>query len=116
VVPRRNLPARHAAARKAGRAASGEPAGGLPAGERMQSWRGVEYRVRPVAGAASSAARPYRCPGCDQLLAAGVAHLVAWPAEDLEATDRRHWHTACWQARDRRAPGVQRSRNAPRYG
>ena len=58
----------------------------------------------------------YRCPGCDQLLAAGVGHVVAWPADDPEATDRRHWHTTCWQARDRRAPGTERSRNAPRYG
>ena len=115
-MPRRNLPARHGAARKGGRTASADPAGGLRSGEQAQSWQGVEYRVRPVAGASSSAGRPYRCPGCDQLLAAGVAHLVAWPADDLAAADRRHWHTACWRARDRRAPGVQRSRNAPRYG
>lgn len=114
-MPRRNLPARHAAARKAGRPGAAKPVGGLPAGEQVQSWRGVEYRVRPVAGA-STMTRSYRCPGCDQLLAAGAGHLVAWPAEDLDASDRRHWHTACWQARDRRAPGVQRSRNAPRYG
>lgn len=113
-MPRRNLPNRHGAVRKAGRTAPDE-GGGLRRGEQSQSWRGEEYRVRPVTGA-SSAARPYRCPGCDQLLAAGVAHLVAWPADDLDAADRRHWHTACWQARDRRAPGVQRSRNAPRYG
>jgi hypothetical protein len=116
-VPRRNLPARNEAARKAGRASSAESTGGLRSGEQVQSWRGVEYRVRPVAGASpGSVTRPYRCPGCDQLLAAGAGHLVAWPAEDLDASDRRHWHTACWQARDRRAPGVQRSRNAPRYG
>lgn len=76
----------------------------------------MEYRVRAVSGSAVPGSAPYRCPGCDQLLAVGLGHLVAWPADDLDASDRRHWHTACWQARDRRAPGVQRSRNAPRYG
>lgn len=117
-MPRRNLPARHAAARKPGRGAQGEQrAGGLSAGEQVQFWQGVEYRVRPVSGATQAAEqRSYRCPGCDQLLAAGIAHLVVWPGEDLDASDRRHWHTACWAARDRRSPGVQRSRNAPRYG
>ncbi|MFL6162947.1 MAG: hypothetical protein ACJ74U_12050 [Jatrophihabitantaceae bacterium] len=80
-------------------------------GERTESWRGLDHRVRAVAGGG-----PYRCPGCDQLLAAGVGHLVVWPADDPEAADRRHWHTGCWAGRDRRAPGVQRSRNAPRYG
>jgi hypothetical protein len=39
-----------------------------------------------------------------------------WPEHDLDAGDRRHWHSACWSARDRREPGIQRSRNAPRYG
>ncbi len=83
-------------------------------GERAEAWRGLDYRVRAVSGAGSGG--PYRCPGCDQLLAAAVPHVVAWPAEDLDATDRRHWHTGCWAARDRRSPGVQRSRNAPRHG
>jgi hypothetical protein len=89
------------------------PLGG-GAGEHTESWRGLDYRVRQVTG--SSGGGPYRCPGCDQLLPAGVGHVVAWPADDLEATDRRHWHATCWQARDRRAPGIERSRNAPRYG
>jgi hypothetical protein len=106
--------------RKAGgrreQASGGRDGGGLSAGEQVQWWRAVEYRVRAVSGAASPASGPYRCPGCDQLLAPGVGHVVAWPAHDLDASDRRHWHTACWSARDRRSPGVQRSRNAPRYG
>ena len=29
--------------------------------------------------------------------------------------DRRHWHRACWNAKDRRTTRVHRSRNAPRY-
>jgi hypothetical protein len=71
-----------------------------------------EWFVRPVT--ASRDAKPYRCPGCEQVIAGALAHLVAWRpgAED----DRRHWHTPCWRARDRRAADVQRSRNAPRYG
>ncbi|HEX2903731.1 MAG TPA: hypothetical protein VHO01_09775 [Jatrophihabitans sp.] len=81
-------------------------------GERVEGWRGRDYRVRSVA----TPGGPYRCPGCDQLLAPGSSHVVAWPAEDAEAADRRHWHTSCWAARDVRSPGVQRSRNAPRYG
>ena len=112
-MPRRNRPARHGAARKPAGAPGPERAG---AGEQVQWWRGVEYRVRAVPGTAPASGKPYRCPGCDQLLAPGLGHLVAWPADDLEAADRRHWHTACWAARDRRGPGVQRSRNAPRYG
>ena len=83
-------------------------------GERAERWHGRDYRVRAVSGARS--AGQYRCPGCDQLLAAGTPHVVAWPADDPDAADRRHWHDGCWQARDRRSPGVQRSRNAPRYG
>jgi hypothetical protein len=80
-------------------------------GERREAWRGVGYAVRSVPG--SGAAKAYRCPGCDQEIRPGTGHVVAWPPED--ADDRRHWHTACWAARDRRAPAVLRGRAAPRY-
>lgn len=70
--------------------------------------------VRPVSGAAT--VRAYRCPGCDQEIMPGVPHLVAWPSYDEQATDRRHWHSACWSARERRGVKVHRSKNAPRYG
>jgi hypothetical protein len=76
-------------------------------------WRGQDYLVRRVAGEA--AAKVYRCPGCDQEIGAGVAHVVAWPDDGIGAQDRRHWHTGCWNSRDTRAPGTARSRNAPRY-
>jgi hypothetical protein len=82
-------------------------------GERREEWRGEEYVVRGVT--ALGAAKAYRCPGCDQEIRAGLPHLVVWPAFDAAASDRRHWHSTCWAARDRRAPGVQRSRSAPRY-
>ena len=79
----------------------------------MQAWRGVDYAVRSVTGQA--AVKEYRCPGCDQLIRTGQPHVVAWPAHEIDADDRRHWHTACWAARENRGPGVQRGRSAPRY-
>jgi len=77
-------------------------------------WAGHDYAVRPVTGAATG--KTYRCPGCDQEIRPATPHVVAWPLGDPDAGSRRHWHTACWQARGRRASKVQRSRNAPRYG
>ncbi len=67
-----------------------------------------EWQVRQVSG--SSATRDYRCPGCDQIVAAGTPHVVAWPAgEDGSVDERRHWHTPCWAARNRRRPGIRRA-------
>jgi hypothetical protein len=43
-----------------------------------------------------------------------MPHVVAWP-DHGGIDDRRHWHKACWNAKDRRTTKVQRSRNAPRY-
>jgi hypothetical protein len=66
-----------------------------------------EWQVRQVPG--SSATRDYRCPGCDQVVAAGTPHIVAWPAGEHGSVDeRRHWHTPCWAARGRRQPGLRR--------
>ena len=53
---------------------------------------------------ADAATKSYLCPGCQQRVAPGDPHLVAWPAEPpLGPTsglpDRRHWHTACWARR-----------------
>lgn len=79
----------------------------LPAGERVEDG----FVVRSVAG---SPGRTYRCPGCDQELRSSAPHVVAWP--EGRPDDRRHWHTACWAARDRRGVKVHRSKNAPRYG
>ncbi|MBA2553829.1 MAG: hypothetical protein H0V10_09075 [Geodermatophilaceae bacterium] len=70
--------------------------------------------VRRVTGAAT--VRAYRCPGCDQEIRPGMPHVVVWSAQDTDAAGRRHWHTACWAARDRRGVKVHRSKNAPRYG
>jgi hypothetical protein len=48
------------------------------------------------------AVKPYRCPGCNQEIPAGVGHEVVVPVHAPE--DRRHWHTPCW-ARERRRTG-----------
>jgi len=54
-------------------------------------------------GAAASGLKTYRCPGCDQEIRPGTPHVVAWPGDERgDLTDRRHWHTGCWAARDRR--------------
>ena len=71
--------------------------------EQVISWRGEDWVVRRISG--SSSTKVYRCPGCDQEIRPATPHVVAWPAQagrGLE--DRRHWHTACWSARDRRSP------------
>lgn len=69
------------------------------------------YRVRKITGSSSN--KPYRCPGCDQLIPLATPHIVAWVESDVES--RRHWHSPCWNARDRRKPNQERTRNAPRY-
>ncbi|MFY9330865.1 MAG: hypothetical protein WAO41_04210 [Candidatus Nanopelagicales bacterium] len=60
-----------------------------------------DYVVRRLTGSAST--KPYRCPGCDQLIQPATPHVVTWPV-DRGSQDRRHWHTVCWQARHRRGP------------
>lgn len=73
-----------------------------------------EWVVRRVTG--SAATKPYRCPGCDQEIRPATPHVVSWPADRAEGlAERRHWHSACWRARGRRQPRVQRGRGAPRY-
>ena len=73
--------------------------------ERVETYGGEEYVVRRVTG--SAATKPYRCPGCDQLIRPATPHVVAWPVvasmfSSSGVDERRHWHTVCWQARDRR--------------
>jgi hypothetical protein len=101
---RRNMPRRSNGSLR--RDGSGEPRGKSPdgpsatlGGRSTQQTRYGDFYVRSVPGAA--ARKTYRCPGCQQLLQVGTAHLVVWPAEDLSwlqsAVDsRRHWHSSCW--------------------
>ncbi|HLU96610.1 MAG TPA: ATP/GTP-binding protein [Thermobifida alba] len=60
------------------------------------------FQFRRVNGAAAE--KTYRCPGCDLEIRPGTPHVVAW-ADGGDGDDRRHWHTGCWNARDRRRPG-----------
>jgi hypothetical protein len=85
------------------------PAG--PAGQRVEDYGGAQYAVRSITG--SGATKTYRCPGCDHEILRGTPHVVAWPVDgpvfrSADARDdaplRRHWHTPCWAARNRRAP------------
>jgi hypothetical protein len=80
------------------------------AGESIEDEDGI-YTVRRITGASST--KPYRCPGCDQLIPTATPHVVAWIEGDVES--RRHWHSACWEKRHHRRPNTERSRNAPRY-
>lgn len=67
----------------------------------VESHSDGDWVVRPLTGA--SATKPYRCPGCDQVIAPATPHIVAWPV-DRGSEERRHWHTPCWRARERRGP------------
>ncbi len=74
-------------------------------GRTIESGPDGEWVVQRVRGSE----RSYRCPGCDQAILPGTAHVVAWQADGLLGQEaaldaRRHWHAACWAARDRRRP------------
>jgi hypothetical protein len=61
-------------------------------------WAHVDgYRVQQVAG---EKGKTYRCPGCNQEIHPGVAHMVVMPDDDLAG--RRHWHSPCWKQELRR--------------
>lgn len=63
------------------------------------SWTfGEPYLVRQMG--ASAATKFYVCPGCNQNIPPGLAHVVAWPRDSVRGgEDRRHWHRPCWQRR-----------------
>ena len=111
-MPRRNHPRRSSDATERPELTDERVRRGV---EGVQQWQDGEWLVRSIFGGAAQ--KTYRCPGCVQEIRPGVAHVVAWPVDSRgDETDRRHWHTGCWRARDRRGPGVERSRSAPRYG
>jgi hypothetical protein len=63
------------------------------------------------------AVKPYRCPGCDHEIPAGLGHEVVVPT--LSPDLRRHWHSGCWhreqKARDQQGAELgARSRKRPR--
>ena len=79
--------------------------------QRSENWSDGDWVVRRVTG--SAATKPYRCPGCDQVIPMATPHTVAWLENDQ--TGRRHWHNICWSKRNLRKPKVERTRSAPRY-
>jgi hypothetical protein len=75
--------------------------------ERVQVSADGSWLVRHIT--TDGATKVYRCPGCDQEIGVGVAHIVAWPNDERgDLNDRRHWHTGCWKARATRAPTLRR--------
>ncbi|WP_281965659.1 hypothetical protein [Serinicoccus marinus] len=103
-MPRSNRPRRGGRPRRPAGAGSG--GGGLPPrrGPEEVRYAGQVWAVRQVRP--NDSGRSYRCPGCQQQVGAGVAHTVAWPVDGMQqAENRRHWHTVCWSARERRRPG-----------
>jgi len=110
--PRRNHPKRRGAtpAHNSGNSDEGDREFGF-SGATIEEHHEGNYMVRKITGSSSN--KPYRCPGCDQLIPTATPHFVAWPEDDLES--RRHWHTPCWNKKKDRAPRVQRTRDAPRY-
>ena len=64
--------------------------------------RDGSWNVQPLS--ATSAMKPYTCPGCGLEVSPGVAHVVAWRADGLmgaedDLASRRHWHSHCWAIR-----------------
>jgi hypothetical protein len=107
--------------RKARRLPAGlprKPRGGLPRGhaghggddgdgadvafgpEQAESAPDGDWVIRAVPGGAAT--KTYRCPGCDQEIRPGIAHVVVWPAYAPGPEERRHWHRPCWEGRLRR--------------
>ena len=69
----------------------------------VQSLPDGDWHIRTITGAAAT--KTYRCPGCQQEIRPGTAHLVAWRADTHDGDEfRRHWHTPCWNNRSRRRP------------
>ena len=68
----------------------------------IEQKRDGSWNVQPLS--ATSAMKPYTCPGCNLEVAPGVAHVVAWRADGLMGAEddlaaRRHWHSHCWNIR-----------------
>lgn len=69
---------------------------------RAEPKRDGTWVVQPMTGGRS--VKDYVCPGCNQTIPAGAAHLVTWPqtphvGASSAVEERRHWHSACWTRR-----------------
>ncbi|MCA2188280.1 ATP/GTP-binding protein [Nonomuraea cavernae] len=92
--------------RRARRRESSRPVAFPRSADQVEEWPDGEWKVRMLTGATSG--KSYRCPGCDQEIAAGQPHLVCWPNWTGGDEERRHWHRACWRKRLDRGPGRSR--------
>ena len=82
--------------------------------KRVEEYDGEDWLVQNITG--SSSTKTYRCPGCDQEIRPATPHIVAYPADGLGGIEsRRHWHTPCWNSRQKRGPRAMRSSGGPRY-
>lgn len=95
-MPRKNKRAPVRAARELPKDGSGLFGSQVQEGPRWT--HGELYLVRQMGPA--RAIKFYICPGCNQSIPPGVAHIVAWPKDSGRgADDRRHWHKHCWSRR-----------------
>ena len=95
-----------AAARRSNKRPYGEPHPELEmdrvtGGRRSVTRRGEDWSVQNI----RASDKTYRCPGCNQEIAPGVAHIAAWAQDSLFGREaalsaRRHWHTRCWQIQE----------------
>ncbi len=96
--PRRTRPVR-----RSGSTTSADASGDTDLGGGFESIEfdshGEEWVVRRITGSTST--KTYRCPGCDQEIRPATPHVVAWLRDSID--QRRHWHTPCWNARERRS-------------
>ncbi|NBU32294.1 MAG: hypothetical protein EBS36_03880 [Actinobacteria bacterium] len=79
-----------------------EPREFNPNGTRkVETGRDGSWVIQAISGAGFD--KTYRCPGCDQEINPGTAHLVTWEYSGLSmddnVTQRRHWHKPCWANR-----------------
>lgn len=109
--PRRNKPAKRGRNKSSHGAPVDEERDIAASHQSIEEHQEGIYLVRRITGSSSN--KPYRCPGCDQLIPMATPHTVAWIEHDVES--RRHWHTACWNKREHRKPRIERTRNAPKY-
>lgn len=106
--PRRGTgrgPAQSRQGGQGGRGGAGGDVGSLARfGTPEVEYAGQVWAVRQVRG--NDSGRGYLCPGCQHEVSAGEAHTVVWPTEGMRGMEnRRHWHSRCWQRRERWAPG-----------
>jgi hypothetical protein len=74
------------------------PLGAVNPGARRETHPDGEWLVASIVG--ERATKDYTCPGCQQTIPVGMAHVVSWRADDPRGGDeRRHWHSYCWQRR-----------------